>query len=148
MPVRFKTIREFFDDPKAHAAWTATITGGIIVFTTPGTMKEKAPYIADYVWGLFGVWSAVIIAKGYEKGKSLEGTVPEGRVAAPAAPANTTNVNLGGPTTGDVSISNSQPVPAATPGATNKTSAEIDADTAAKLAALAAGHSIRRKDSL
>jgi hypothetical protein len=142
MALRFKTIREFFDDAKAHAAWTATITGGIIVFSTPGTWKEKAPYIADYIWGLFGIWAAVIIAKGYEKGKAMEGTVPDGRQAA--TPAATTNVNLGGPT-GDIQISNAatSKEPPVTASVTDQTA--LDAATAAALAALAAGHS-RRKD--
>lgn len=142
MALRFKTLREFFDDPKAHAAWTATIGGAIIVFTTPGTLKEKSPYIADYVWGLFGIWSAVIIAKGYEKGKALEGTIPDGRIPAPIATP-TTNVNLVAPT-GDVQITNATPTKEPPLMASVADQTALDAATAAALAALAAGH--RRKD--
>ena len=149
-------IMAFFKSTEAHAAFTATITGGVIIFSTPGSIKDKMPYIIDYLWGVFGVWGAVIASQGYQKGKALEGTVPDGRQPT-NAPVNVNVGAAGDHATGTVSA---QPQPAADPladlpagfpGRDKLTTTPapkagaVDEKTAAMLAALAAGHSTRRK---
>lgn len=142
-PTFIEGVKKFVFSPKCHAAWVATISGAATIYSLPGTMKEKSPYIADYLYGVFGVWAAVIISWGYENGKALEGTVPAGRESTNPGP--TTNVNMGGPSTATVTTEQGANVnqnPPASVGA----GADLDKLTNEMLAALAAGKSIRRKE--
>jgi len=139
-PGFFASLKSFFSSEEAHAAFVATIMGAISVWGMPGTMKEKSPYFADYIWGVFGVWGAVIASRGYQKGKALEGTIPAGREPAQQT-GQTTNVNMGGPSTAVVSTEKTT-APAVSP--LDTSAAGLDDETRARLAALAAGKSWRK----
>jgi hypothetical protein len=66
----------------AAVAAAASIWSGVFFAPSNVTPEKKQELIQAAIWATSGVASAVIIALGYEGGKSVEGTVPEGYESA------------------------------------------------------------------
>jgi hypothetical protein len=71
----------FLADPRAKGLIVAIVAGVLTLFAVPESKQDVVLTIVGSVYGLF------LVSVGYQKGKEVEGTIPEGRKSS-ASPVN------------------------------------------------------------